>query len=130
MSRGTGSGDDSKKDRKKDPKHNAELTLAADVLQGLLQNSKSQLADGFVRWRLEKVWDQIVGPTIGEQTLPVAFEHGTLFIWVRHSAWMQQLWFFQEAIKEKVNDHLGKAWVEQVRFTLSKRAATIDPNNR
>lgn len=109
------------------PRPKAQLTAAADVLQALLQNSKSGLADGFQRWRLEQNWPAIVGSTIAEQTLPVAFEHGTLYIWVKHSAWMQQLWYFQEPIKDKVNEHLGKSWVQQVRFTLSRRAATTDP---
>ena len=101
--------------------------MASDVLQGLLQNSKSQLSDGFLRWRLEQEWREVVGNTIAEQTLPVAFEKGTLHIWVKHSAWMQQLWFFQDAIKDKVNAHLGRGWVKQVRFTLSRRAATTAP---
>jgi predicted nucleic acid-binding Zn ribbon protein len=104
----------------------AHLTTAADVLQGLLQNSKSQLSDGFIRWRLEQKWPEIVGKTISDQTLPVAFERGTLHIWVRHSTWMQQLWYFQEPIKEKVNAHLAKEWVKRVTFTLSRRAATTE----
>jgi predicted nucleic acid-binding Zn ribbon protein len=105
----------------------AQLTTAADVLQALLQNSKSQLSDGFLRWRLEQQWVEVVGSTIGDQTCPAAFDRGTLYIWVRHSAWMQQLWFFQEPIREKVNNHLGREWVKQVRFTLSRRAATSEP---
>jgi predicted nucleic acid-binding Zn ribbon protein len=116
------------KDFKK-PRNHSHLLAAADVLQGLLQNSKSQLSDGFLRWRLEKEWLAVVGATIAEQTLPVAFERGTLHIWVRHSAWMQQLWFFQDAITEKVNAHLGKPWVKQVKFTLSRRAATTLPTD-
>jgi predicted nucleic acid-binding Zn ribbon protein len=103
---------------------NAQLAAAADVLQGLLQNSKSQLADGFLRWRLEHQWESVVGATIAEQTLPVAFERNILFIWVRHPTWMQQLWYFQDAIKEKVNGHVGKIWVREIKFTLSRRAAT------
>jgi len=95
-----------------------------DVLQALLQNGKSHLADGFLRWRLEQNWSEVVGPTIAEQTLPVAFTHGTLYIWVRHSAWMQQLWYFQEPILEKVNSYVGKEWAARIRFTLSRRAAT------
>jgi predicted nucleic acid-binding Zn ribbon protein len=103
-----------------------QLTNSADVLQALLQNSKSQLADGFTRWRLEQQWPQIVGQTLAEQTLPASYNPntGTLFIWVRHPVWMQQLYFFQEPIKEKVNTHLGKAWVREVRFTLNRGAAT------
>lgn len=113
----------------KNQRKNSDPTAAADVLQVLLQNSKSQLSDGFLRWRLEQQWAEVVGTTIAEQTLPAAFERGTLHIWVKHPAWMQQLWFFQETIKEKVNKHLGKTWAKQVRFTLSKRAATPDSNS-
>jgi predicted nucleic acid-binding Zn ribbon protein len=113
----------------KPKKRESELLNAADVLQALLQNSKSQLADGFTRWRLEQQWPQIVGATLAEQTLPAGFERGTLFIWVRHPVWMQQLYFFQEPIKEKVNAHLGRAWVAQVRFTLNRRAATTEPRS-
>lgn len=96
---------------------------AADVLQVLLQNSKSQLSDGFLRWRLENQWAEVVGATIAEHTRPAAYNKGQLHIWVRHPAWMQQLWFFQEAIKEKVNAHVGRAWVTEVRFTSSPRSA-------
>lgn len=128
-------------------KRKAQLTTAADVLQGLLQNSKSQLADGFLRWRLELKWPEVVGKTIAEQTLPVAYERGTLFVWVRHSTWMQQLWYFQEPIKEKVNDFLtgntsagssdgnvqdrasSTQWCRQVKFTLSRRAASTAPED-
>jgi hypothetical protein len=111
----------------------AQLTQAADVLQGLLQNSKSHLSDGFIRWRLEQQWTEIVGATIGEQTLPCAFEKGTLFIWVKHPAWAQQLRFFQDSIKDKVNAHLGrepgKEWARYIKFTLSRRSATTELKN-
>ena len=110
-------------------KRNAQLTQAADVLQGLLQNSKSTLSDGFVRWRLEQKWPEVVGATIGDQTLPCAFERGTLYIWVKNGAWMQQLWFFQEDIKVKVNTHIGYEWAKQIKFTLSRRAATTEPKS-
>ena len=121
-------GDEFQGSRKK-PKINAQLAAAADVLQGLLQNSKSPLSDGFSRWRLEGQWSEVVGKTIAEQTWPVAFERGTLFIWVRHSAWMQQLWYFQDPIREKVNAHMGREWVKQVKFTLSRRAASTVPTD-
>ncbi len=92
-----------------------------------MQNSKSQLSDGFARWRLEQVWPTLVGETIAAQTMPCSYSNGTLYIWVRHSTWLQQMWFFKEVIKEKVNKHLGYGWVKQVRFTLEQRAATALP---
>lgn len=111
----------------KKPRAQSQPLAAADVLQALLQNSKSQLSDGFLRWRLEQNWAQIVGPTIANETVPAAYQKGLLFIWVRHSAWMQQLWYFQEPIKDKVNEYLGRTWVREVKFTLNRRAATTVP---
>ena len=102
----------------------ANLTSAVDVLQSLLENSKSQLGDGFVRWRLEQNWSEVVGDTLAQQTLPVAYQNKILHLWVRHPAWQQQLRFFTDAIKDKVNAYIGRNFVEQVRFTLNRRAAS------
>jgi predicted nucleic acid-binding Zn ribbon protein len=113
----------------KTKKRTAQLTQAADVLQGLLQNSKSQLSDGFIRWRLEQEWSAVVGPTISQQTVPCAFERGVLFIYVKHPAWAQELRFFSDSIKEKVNTHLNQQWARDVKFTLSRRAATTEPGS-
>jgi predicted nucleic acid-binding Zn ribbon protein len=131
--------DDGKRDDKKyHPKKTGQkrvghLTQVSDVLQGLLQNSKSQLSDGFIRWRLEQEWATVVGPTISKQTVPCAFERGTLFIYVKHPAWAQELRFFTDSIKEKVNTHLGPInghpWARDVKFTLSRRAAVTEPGN-
>lgn len=117
-------------DKKPRRKRTAQLTQAADVLQGLLQNSKSHLSDGFIRWRLEQEWGEVVGKTIGDQTLPCAYEKGTLFIWVKHPAWAQQLRFFQDSIRDKVNAHLKceatHPWAKKIIFTLNRRAATTE----
>lgn len=104
-------------------KKKSHLTSGADVLQALLTNGKSQFGDGFLRWRLEQEWSHVVGETIAAQTLPCALSHGVLSIWVKHSAWMQQLWFFRDMIKEKVNAHLKSEHVKEVRLTLNRRAA-------
>jgi predicted nucleic acid-binding Zn ribbon protein len=109
-------------DFKKSKRH-SHLTSGADVLQALLSNGKSQIGDGFLRWRLEQAWPEVVGDTIAAQTLPCALEFGTLYIWVKHSAWMQQLWFFQDMIRDKTNAYLGKAIVKEVKFTLNRRAS-------
>lgn len=99
------------------------LTNMSDVLQSLLDNGKSALSDGFTRWKLEQNWQEIVGETIAKNTVPCAYNRGVLWLWVPNSAWMQQLYFFQEMIKEKVNGYLGREFVTGVKFTLNRRAA-------
>lgn len=103
------------------------LLPAEQVLQTLLANSKSDLSDGFTRWKLERQWEAVVGAAIAKETAPAAYERGTLHIWVRSSSWMQQLWFFQETIREKVNAHLGREWARKVNFTLNRRSSREAP---
>lgn len=108
---------------KKRPNRYSHLYSVENVLQSLLQNGKSALAQGFTRFRLEKEWPKIVGESISKNTLPCALEKGVLFVWVSHPTWMQQLVYFKDVIKEKVNSHLGYPSVYEVKFTLSKRAS-------
>jgi predicted nucleic acid-binding Zn ribbon protein len=87
---------------------------AADVLQRLFENSKSPLSDGFQRWRLESQWESIVGATMGKHSRPIQFDKGTLVVEVTNSVWLQEIRFFIDDIKTKVNQHKGYNWVERI----------------
>ncbi len=52
---------------------------------------------------------------------PVGFERGKLFIWVKSSARMQEIRFFEDQLKSKVNEHVGRVWAKHIRFTLDRR---------
>ncbi len=98
------------------------LFSASEVLQSLLQNSKSPISDQFLRWKLWRQWPDLVGEEISKRTLPVNFDQGTLFVWVENSVWLQQLTFMVGPLKNKINEHVGKDWVRQIRFTVDRRA--------
>jgi predicted nucleic acid-binding Zn ribbon protein len=98
------------------------MKSADEVLQMLLQNSKSPLSNQFLRWRVWKDWKTLVGAQIASKCQPAGYHRRTLYIWVESSAWMQQLSFFSSQIKEKVNKHVGKQWVNSVRFTLDRKS--------
>lgn len=101
-------------------KKKTELLPASRVLQGLLGNGKSALSDGFLRWKIWRFWPQIVGPTLAKHCEPVGFERGKLFIWVKSSARMQEIRFFEDTLKTKVNEYVEREWVKYVRFTLDR----------
>jgi len=102
------------------PKTKAELSSASRVLQTLLANGKSPLSDQFLRWKIWRFWDQIVGATLGKVCEPVGFERGRLYIWVKSSARMQEIRFFEDTLREKVNEHVGRQWARSIRFTLDR----------
>ena len=96
--------------------------LASDVLQSLLQNSKSPLAEQFLRWKLWHSWDSVVGEKIAKHTTPVSYLKGQLYVWVDHPARMQELSFCTKELMYKINEFCGKRWVRRIRFTIDKKS--------
>lgn len=98
------------------------MKTAEEVLQSLLQNGKSPLADQFLRWKLWKDWEKVVGPSLGRQSQPVAYQKGMLYVWVKSSAWMQEMTYHVKTLKTRINEHVKKPWVREIRFTLDRRS--------
>ncbi len=96
------------------------MKSSSDIIETVLQNSKNGLSDQFMRWKVWRKWDEIVGATICAQSTPVGYNNGTLYIWVKNSVWMQEMLFLARPIKEKVNKYIGKNWVQKVHFTLNR----------
>ncbi len=92
------------------------LDSVANVLQGLFENSKSPLSEGFQRYRLEQQWNQVIGGPVAKFTRPVDFQSGLLTIAVSNPSLLTELQFFQQEIITKVNTHIGTVWVKKLRF--------------
>ncbi|MCH2533305.1 MAG: DUF721 domain-containing protein [Bdellovibrionales bacterium] len=105
------------------PKKKKNVTPASEVLQLLLQNGKSPLAVQFKRWRLWRYWGEVVGEEISTHTDPVAYDKGTLYVWVDHPVRMQEMIFMTKELKKKINSYMGEAtWVTRIRFTLDRKS--------
>jgi hypothetical protein len=105
---------------KQDSKKPRPLLPVSSVLQTVLGNGKSALSDGFLRWKIWRFWAQIVGPTLGAQCEPVGYDRGKLVIWVKSSARMQEIRFFEKTLRQKVNQYVGRDWVKYIKFTLDR----------
>lgn len=103
------------------PRAKSELAAVSKVLQTLLANGKSPLSDQFLRWKLWRFWPTVVGETLGRSCEPVGFDRGRLYIWVKSSARLQEIRFFEDVLRQKVNAYLGRAWARELRFTTDRR---------
>ena len=98
------------------------MKSAADVLQSLLQNSNSPLAQQFVRWRLWQYWHEVIGPEWAAVSKPVEFNRGRLLIWVASSSHLHEMNYILEPLALKINHYLGRNYVSQIRLTQDRRA--------
>jgi predicted nucleic acid-binding Zn ribbon protein len=100
----------------------SDLSSAAAVLQSLMKGQSNALSDSFLRWRLWGSWAELVGPEIAASSLPVGFHKGTLYVWCKSGARMQEMTFMVRPLMTKINTFIGKTWVRSIRFTLDKKA--------
>lgn len=105
----------------KDKKRKAQLQPVSNVLQSVLANGKSALSDQFLRWKIWRFWPDIVGDTMAASCEPVGYDRGRLYIWVKSSARMQEIRFFEHTLRKKVNEHVGREWCKSIRFTMDRR---------
>lgn len=112
------------------PPRDSNLTTSAEVLQALFENGKSPLSGPFLRWKIWKKWPELVGPTIASASEPVAFRDGTLAVWVKSAAWMQQLVFAREQMRVTLNQKLGMDLVQNIQLTLDRRSVPADPEEK
>lgn len=68
--------------------------------------------------RLCEIWEKAVGAEIAAQSRPGYVKRDTLFVRVANSVWMQQLHFLKADIIGKVNAHMEKPSLKDIRFTI------------
>lgn len=67
-----------------------------------------------------KLWDRVVGESIASHTRAYRVQKGKLWVRVDSSSWLNELLFFKEKIKEKINQELGKGVIREVYFRMGR----------
>ena len=73
--------------------------------------------------RLWTFWDEVVGATLAARAQPAGFRDGVLSVRVGGAAWMQELQFMKEDLRERLNARLGAALIRDVYFV----SGTVEP---
>jgi hypothetical protein len=104
-----------------DRDYRVKFKTSAEVLHKLLEDKAGPVSDQYLRWKLWLAWNDIVGQTISENAEPVSYHHGTLWLWVRNSVWMQQMTFMLEPIKNSINQKFKEGFVKEIKLTLDRK---------
>ena len=57
---------------------------------------------------------------------PVGYKRGVLYIWVKNSAWMQQLVFMREHMRDSINKKLQQEDVKEIHLTMDRKSVPSD----
>jgi predicted nucleic acid-binding Zn ribbon protein len=100
----------------KEDKETRELVRIGSILEKVLHQHRAESDLGLAQvWDL---WKQTVGEDIAKNTRPAAFKGKLLLVHVTSSVWVQQLQFLKKDIIGRLNDALGKARVEDIKFKI------------
>lgn len=101
-------------DRKKDT-----LTPLKDIIATIFSEPSLPFnPDDALIW---KVWDDVVGNAIARNAQPSWIKNGLLRVKVTDPIWLQELKFMAEAIKEKLNNKLGRKAVGKIDFRIGSK---------
>jgi predicted nucleic acid-binding Zn ribbon protein len=65
-----------------------------------------------------QIWDRVVGDVVSNNAKPAAFKGRLLLVYVTSSAWLHQLQFLKREIIDKLNEALGKARIDDLKFKI------------
>jgi len=94
-------------------------SFLGDILSGYL--NQPGLRSKMREQRILDAWDRVVGKAIAEVTQPARVRNRILQIRVINSVWMQELQFHKPFMIQKLNEFLGDAAVQDLRFVLGER---------
>jgi predicted nucleic acid-binding Zn ribbon protein len=78
------------------------------------------LNDRFEEAKLIRDWAEVVGPVIANKSRPRMLRDGILFIEVENSVWMQELWFHQKQIIDRIRKEFPKVEIKGIRLGIER----------
>ncbi|MDD4857703.1 MAG: DUF721 domain-containing protein [Candidatus Krumholzibacteria bacterium] len=80
------------------------------------------LNDRFEEAKLMREWAEVVGPVVANKSRPRVLRDGILYIEVENSVWMQELWFHQKQIVERIKKDYPKVEIKGIRLEVERES--------
>jgi hypothetical protein len=85
-----------------------------DVLERIFQRIDPPDRRGI--YRIWSFWPEEVGKAIADRAQPAGYHRGVLSVRVTSHAWMQELQFLKEDIRQRLNARLGRDQIRDIYF--------------
>jgi predicted nucleic acid-binding Zn ribbon protein len=98
-----------------------------DTLQRVLQRiDPDQRLDAYRVWTF---WAEEVGPTVARRAQPSGFRAGVLSVRVSNHAWMQELQFLKDDLRQRLNERLGEDLIRDIYFVSGGKGGEAADDN-
>jgi len=96
------------------PRRRSHPDRVADALRQVVQRIDPDRR--LAAYRVWTFWADAVGPAVAAHAEPASFRDGVLSVRVAGAAWMQELQFMQQELRERLNERLGAPLIRDVYF--------------
>ncbi|MFN8643872.1 MAG: DUF721 domain-containing protein [Candidatus Binatia bacterium] len=102
----------------------------ADALRQVVQRIDPERR--LAAYRVWTFWADEVGPAVAARAEPAAFRDGVLSVRVAGAAWMQELQFMKDELRQRLNRRLGAELIRDIYFVSGspRRAARAAARRR
>lgn len=97
---------------------NSTLPLA-QLLQDLF--FEIEISEAVLIENLKVVWKSVTDAILSSHSEPVRMAKNTLYVWVDHSIYANELMLMKKAILEKIHNEAGLTAVEDIRIETGRR---------
>lgn len=81
-------------------------------------------------YRLWTFWADVVGPAVAARAEPASYRDGVLSVRVAGAAWMQELQFMKDELRQRLNERLGADLIRDIYFVSGPAPRGTSPAPR
>lgn len=98
------------------------------ILRNVLKRiDPEQRLQAFEVWNF---WNDAVGEALARRAQPSGYRNGVLFVTVAAHAWMQELQFMKEELRQRLNAQLGSEMIRDIDFVSGAVEPPAQPDDR
>lgn len=98
---------------------------AGEIISALFRRKGSPLAEGHFLSELNRVWEDLAGEAIASAGRPVRFKSRRLFVALPSSACIQDMYFIEEPLRQKINSRFPDKKIKKIVFQLKPRGGAF-----
>jgi len=96
------------------------LISLGEILKSVLGKTKGPRPSA-KNSKIWELWPKVVGPQIAKHAQPQSIYGGRLYVGTSDSAWVTELSFRREKIRQRLNQELGVERIKEIIVRISKK---------
>jgi len=82
--------------------------------------ASNSIGESIKQLELLAQWEDILSPVLSKHAKPIGIKGNELIVEVSSSAWLNELSFLKDELKNRLNKEVGRELIKEIRFYLKE----------